>query len=161
MEDKFLNRMKDLANAKKDKNEVNPKELLKDLREKETTSKTQFHAIAKENIVSIVSNLNNIFEKTGDTFLIFSNEQASTLRDKIRDFYQVFYYPKGRGQNKVGLNTSSLLFECFPMKEIIVVSSNTKLRSAPLEKIKEFSINDFNENSIEDCVSEFVTSTIK
>lgn len=160
MENEFKKKMQNIAMFKlqKVKEETDPKQLLKERKEREDNCKKAFNQLKQNTIIPMIKELNEIFKDTGDTFLVFSNDRATVLKDQIRTFSQVFYYQKGRSQNKVGLNTSSLLFECLPFKEEVQISSNTELRSSPLKKLATISLKDFNAEIIERAVSTFVSA---
>ena len=164
MEDNFKKKMQELAKQKKIQQdaEIDPKQFLKDRKLKEDNAKTLFNTLKRNSIIPTVQELNEIFKETGNSFLIFSNEEATVLNDQIRTFCQIFYYPKNRGQNKVGLNTASILFECLPFKEEIQISVNSKLRPSPLKLINTLSLSKFNDKAIiEEFVSNFVSEVTK
>ncbi len=163
MEDNFKKKMQELAKQKKLQQdaEIDPKEFLKKRKLKEDNSKTLFNNLKSNSIIPTVKELNEIFKETGNAFLIFSNEEATVLKDQIRTFCQIFYYPKNRGQNKVGLNTASILFECLPFREEIQISVNSELRPSPLKLIKTLSLSEFNDESIKEFVSDFVSEVTK
>lgn len=163
MEENFKKKMQKLAKLKKQQqdNEIDPIEFLKEQKQKEANTKKLFNDLKEKSILPTIKELNEIFKETGNSFLFFSNEQATVLKDQIRTFCQVFYYPKNRGRNKVGLNTASLLFECLPFREEIQISANTELRPSPLKLIKTINISAFNEATIEKTISHFVSEVTK
>lgn len=163
MEDNFKKKMQELATQKKKQqdSEINPKELLKERKLKEENAKNFFNNLRRKKINPIVKELNEIFKETGSSFISLSNDNSTVLKDQIRTFCQIFYYPKNRGQNKVGLNTASLLFECFPFIEEIHILENKELRPSPLKLIKTLKLSEFDEEIIEDYISNFVSEVTK
>lgn len=163
MEDSFKKKMQELAEQKKKQQdaEVDAKEFLKQRKLKEDNAKQLFNNLKRDSIVPTIQELNDIFKETESLFLIFSNEKATVLKDQIRTFCQIFYYPKNRGQNKVGLNTASLLFECLPFKEEVQILENTELRPSPLKLVKTLALNEFNDKVIKEFVSKFVSDVTK
>ena len=127
-------------------------------RETEAASKQRFNELKKTIVEPLVKELNNAFESTGDKFRLFSNDEAKDLSDRVKTFCQIFYFPKGRPENLVGLNTASIRFECFPSREEVLVSSNTELRPSYLREIETVALTDFDSDFIENTISDFVAA---
>jgi len=160
MENDFKKKMQEIAKLKlqKEQNQIDSKELLKEKEEKEKKSKKEFNELTKSTIIPTTEELNQIFKETGNKFLFFSNDKATSEKDQARSFCQVFYYQKGREQNKVGLNTASILFECLPEQEEVKILSNFNLHSAPLKELDTIKLSGFNKAKIESYISDFVSN---
>jgi hypothetical protein len=163
MEENFKLKMQELARANKQRqdDQIDPKELQKEKKEKEDIAKKHFNKIKQESLIPTGKELNEIFKETGNSFLIFSNEDATALKDQIRTFCQLFYFPKDRGQSMVGLNSASLLFECFPLREEVQIAINTELRPSPLVLIQTINLFELKEKTLEDTISNFVSEVTK
>ncbi|PTM03427.1 MAG: hypothetical protein DA405_10450 [Bacteroidetes bacterium] len=159
MEDNFKQKMQEIANQKKEAQDamVDPKVLMDEMRVKSENNKGVFKSVKNDSIYPIVQELNKIFKVAGDSFILFDNEQATALTDQIKTFCQIFYYPKGRSKDKVGLSTPSLYFECLPELGEVKISQNISLRPSPRQLIEKLNIGEFNEDIIEKYVSEFVS----
>ena len=157
----FKKKMEQLAQSKRQKDEDEARiaqDASQRRREVETSSAKQFNELKRSAVQPLVKELNDAFQPTGDKFRLFSNEEAKDLKDRVKTFSQIFYFPKGRSESLVGLNTASIRFECFPNREEVVVSANTELRPSYLTEIATIPLSEFNGTRIESTISDFVST---
>jgi len=157
----FKKKMELLAQSKRQKDEDNARiaqDAAQRRREIETSSIQQFNEVKRTAIQPLAKELNEAFQPTGDKFRLFSNEEAKDLKDRVKTFSQIYYFPKGRSESLFGLNTASVRFECFPNQAEVVVSANTELRPSYLSEIERVPLSDFDNAKVESIISDFVST---